>query len=532
LATYPITDFNIDTEKAGLKQKYRALLKSFKLKEALANIGFEYFTIGNVFLSIYFPIHRSLICTSCNTAYNAKKADWVTFKQYKFSGTCPHCGHVGELKREDTKSLSVEDMNLIKWNPEHIVVSHNPISGESEYYYTIPNAVKVKIQKGDKLFVNSVPWGFIEAVKNNQSFKFDKGNIFHLQNVTTGGQVEGIAVPPMLTLFSLVFYQATLRKANEAVAQEYLNPLRVVYPQAQSSNSDPVVAMSLRNFVSNMEDALVKHKRDKNHVLVAPSPIGYQALGGEGKNLLVSGEIQQAEQTILLSLGVSMELLSGTTNWTSSSVGLRMMESHLFSYTSRLQDFIDWVTLKTSTYLSMDNVEVSLLPFKLLDDDNLKNMLFQLASAGKASTTTLYKELGLDFFKEQEKLVTESAELAKTEVNKAFEIEQAQFLAAKKRAVDLKDNEEFTGATDKAQQVAEQLANADESTRRSFLAHLKTTDYVTYALASKMLEEYRNSAEHKAQTQQEVDDTAAQAGYTGDTQQADATQQPQQGAQQ
>jgi hypothetical protein len=277
LATYPITDFVTDTNDESLKDRYESIYKSFKLKESLQDSGFEFFTIGNVFLSIYFPIHRELECPNCKTSYNVKKAPWVKFKQYQFVGSCPapSCGYQGSFARKDTKSMSIEDMNLIKWTPEHIAVNHNQITGESEYYYRIPNTIKNKIQKGDRLFVDSIPWEFVEAVRHNQDFKFDRGSLFHLKNISSGGTVEGVSVPPLLSLFTLVFYQATLRKANEAIALEHLNPLRVVFPQAQTGNSDPVISMSLRNFRSNMEDALRRHKTDKAHIVIAPTPVEF-----------------------------------------------------------------------------------------------------------------------------------------------------------------------------------------------------------------------------------------------------------------
>lgn len=515
LSTYPITDFNCDTTKDSVKVKYRDIFKSFKLKENLQNVGFEYFTIGNCFVSIYFPIHRSLECPGCKTSYSAKTAEHIQFKQYQFVGNCPVCNYQGAFRRIDTKSVSVKDMNLIKWNPEHIAVNHNPITGEYEYYYNIPNAVKLKIQKGDKLFVNSIPWGFVEAVRYNQSFKFDPGNIFHLQNVTTGGTVDGVAVPPLISLFSLVFYQATLRKANEAIATEYLNPLRVVFPQAQTGNSDPVVSMSLKGFVSNMENAILKHRHDKNHILVAPVPVGYSPIGGEGRNLLVSQEIQQAEQSILLSLGVSQELLSGTTNWTSSSVGLRMMENLLFSYTSRLQELIDWIMEKVTSYLQIENVPVSMQPFKLIDDENFKQILLNLSSTGAASQTTLFNELGIDLLKELDLMKQEKAAKARSEVETQYEVEQAQAIAAKAAGDEMKDNEEFKSLLSKAQGMAEQLYQADDGTRRSFLGQLKTADYTQYLLVSKLLDEIHESPEHQAAVQEGVQEEANQADQAG-----------------
>lgn len=534
-ATYPITDFTIDTKNEKVKEKYLEILKSFKMKEALMNIGFEYFTIGNSFISVYTPIHRSLCCPTCNSVYAAKKASFLLFKQWQFTGTCQNCGYNGIFKRIDSKSKSIEDMNIVRWDPLSIVVNNNPITGEKEYFYKIPNSLKNRIAKGDRILIDSIPWGFVEAARNNQDFKFDKDSLYHLMNVTTGATVEGTAIPPMLSLYSLVFYQATLRKANEAISLEYLNPLRVVFPQPQTSNSDPVIAMSIRNFVGNMQAAFLLHKRDPNHIVFAPSPVGYQALGGEGKNLLVSQEIQQAEDSILLALGVSRELLSGTTNWNSTSIGLRMMEALLFNYTSRLSDFIDWAMTKVSAYLEIENIKVDLLPFKLLDDDNFKNLLAQLAQVGKGSYTTLYEEFGGDFAKEQEKIQEEAVLAAKAQIETQYEIEQAQFLAGRKKTKEMNENEEYKTALQKAQDMATQLTEQDEGTKRSFINRLKVTDYGQYLMVSKLLEDYAKSAQQDAEVQANVAATATDQvnkGNTAATPTAQDSSQPnQQGAQ-
>lgn len=518
-ATYPITDFIFDTKSEEVKAKYKGLMKSFKMKEALMNIGFEYFTIGNSFISIYTPIHRSLICPSpsCGTAFSAKKATFLSFKQYEFTGTCPVCGTSGKFRRIDSKSKSIEDMNVIRWDPLSIIVSNNPITGEKEYYYKIPQSLKHRIAKGDRLLVDSIPWGFVDAARNNQDFKFDKDSLYHLMNVTTGASVEGTAVPPMLSLYSLVFYQATLRKANEAISLEYLNPLRVVFPQAQTANSDPMIAMSIRNFVGNMQDAFARHKQDPNHIVFAPSPVGYQTLGGEGKNLLVSQEIQQAEASILLALGVSQELLSGTTNWNSTSIGLRMMDALLTNYTSRLSEFLEWAMTKASSYLEIENIKVDLIPFKLTDDDNLKALLGGLAQAGKSSFTTLFEEYGMDFAKEQEKVMEENVMLAKMQIETGYEVEQAQFLSAKKKSEAMNENEEYKTALQKSQSMAEHLVEADEGTKRKFLNELKVTDYGQWLMVSKLLEEYAVSAQHQAENEANVENIAGQQVDKGNT---------------
>lgn len=499
-ATYPITEFVVRTSSDATKRKYEEVFKSFKLKTALHNIGFEYYTVGNVFISIYFPIHRSLVCPSCTSTFNAKNAEFTKFKNYEFIGECPHCG-LKDVKftRRDAKSLNIEDMNLIQWDPINIHVNFNQITGEYEYYYKIPNDVKRKIREGDKLFVNSVPWGFVEAVKNNQDFKFDKNNIFHLQNLSAGQQINGIAVPPLISLFYLVFYQATLRKANESVATDFMSPLRVVFPQAQTQNSDPVAQISLRNFVERMQANLVKHKQDNNHIVVAPVPIGYQAVSGEGKTLLVAQEIQQAEDSILLALGVSRELLAGTTNWTSSTTGLRLLENTMLCYTGQITDLISWIMSRVSKYLNLETCEVELAPFKLTDDQMLQQMLIGAVQQNNGSLTSLYESFGLKFSDELDKMREDAVARAVSEVKTKLEVDQSTYLAAKETGDNFDRNNDYKTALAKAQQIAETLYTADDGTKRAILNRLKLEDYAMYMLVAKLLEEYMENQAQQAQ---------------------------------
>jgi hypothetical protein len=501
-ATYPITDFIIKTKSEATKAKYEEIFKSFRLKSALHNVGFEYYTVGNVFLSIYFPIHRTLVCPDCKAHFAAKSAEFTKFKNYEFVGDCPQCNTKGvTFERRDTKSISIEDMNLIQWDPINIQVNFNPITGEYEYYYKIPNDVKRKVREGDKLFVNSVPWGFIEAIKNNQDFKFDKNNLFHLQNLSAGQQINGIAVPPLVSLFYLVFYQATLRKANESIATDFMSPLRVIFPQAQTQNGDPVAQISLRNFVERMQANLVKHKQDNNHIVIAPTPIGYQAISGEGKNLLVATEIQQAEDTILMALGVSRELLAGTTNWTSSTTGLRLLENTMLCYTGQVEELISWIMSRVSKYLGIETCDVELTPFKLTDDPNLQQMLIQTASANNGSLSSLYESFGMKFTDELDKMREDAVARAVNEVKTKLEVDQSTYLAARETGDTFDRNNDYRTALAKAQQIAETIYSVDDGTKRAILNRLKLEDYAMYILVGKLLEEYEENQQKQMEMQ-------------------------------
>lgn len=501
-STYPLTDFQFETTSTETKKSYEGIFKSIKLKEALQNIGFQYWTLGNVFVSLYFPVTRTLKCPSCGYTAPAKGANWAAYRNYKFVGTCPKCQTRSEFEVMDYKSTAVKDLNIILWDPADISTEHNPITGETNYYYVIPKEIRSEIQKGNRLYVDTVPMQVIEAVKKNQDFLFDPKNFFHLKNISTGGSVDGIAIPPLLSLFPLVFYQATLRRANEAVALEYLAPLRIVSP-ASSGSTDPVMAMSMGKFKERLEAAFRMHKQDPNYVMVSPLPISYQLAGGEGKTLLVSQEIQQAEQQMLLSLGVSQELLSGTTNWTSSHVGLRMLENTLGHYTTRINEIIEWVVSKIASYMNLDEIKVELTPVKLLDDDSFREVLGNLYGSKDVSKQTLFETLGLSVREEADKIVKEAGLQASIAVRSQIEADVATFLSARKALEEISGGDEYQAALREATQIASQISQMSPEDQDNALATLKIDKYPTWLLVQNVLQ--NSTSQQPTEPQQPTD---------------------------
>lgn len=510
LATYPITSFTHTSRDPIITSKYEDIIRSFRLKTSLHNIGFQYFTVGNVFVSLYFPIVRTYGCPHCKTLFGSENSSFLKFKNYKFIGTCANCQQHGTFVLNDTKGQAIEDMNIIVWDPLNITVNHNPITGKSDYYYSIPNDVKRRVLEGDRLLIDSLPWEFIEAVRDNKDFKFDRDRIFHLKNVDMGFSIGGVAVPPLVSHFSLVFYQATLRRANESIASDFMAPMRVIFPQAQSTNSDPVVAISMRHFVAKMEEAFVRHKQDNSSVLISPVPVGYQPISGEGKTLLVNQEISQAEESLLLSMGVSRELLSGTTNWTSSTVGLRMLKNTLDSYVGQLEELLDWIFSKASGYLGIQYSKVGISPFQLTDDEILKTLVLQLSQSGSISMSTVYESMGRSYEQELEKILNDAKIKARHDVRLKFEVERAQFIEGMEiNKINNKDDSYMQVFSD-CQNIANQLLSADQSTSQQVLNELRQQDYAKYVMVSKLLEEGRRL--QTAEVNSELANQTAQAG--------------------
>lgn len=489
-ATYPITTFTYETTNDVLENRYKKIEKVLRLKHTLNTIGFDYYTRGNVFISMYMPFNRMAICPQCGAVYNVAKAGNIKFRNFKFVGVCAKesCKFEGEYIVRDVHTKNEKDMNIVIWDPNHITVNHNPITGKSDYYYQVPATVRKKIMLGDPMFISSVPMGMMEAVEKKKHFRFDPSKIFHMSNVSIGRMEDGLCIPPIMSIYSLVFHQAMLRKANEAIASEHMTPLRVIFPQAGSGNGDPIVSMSLGNFVSNMEDNLKKFKQDPNRAIISPVPVGYEAVGGEGKNLLVAQELQLAEESILMSLGVSRELMSGTTNWTSSTVGLRLLKNTMENYVKQVTEVTDWIWDSVTSFLGMERVPVAMTPFQLTDDDLLKNLMPTLLSTHMISDTTALGTVGLDFNKEMDNMKREAEAREKMKIELEELVNKARFTAARKVQGAHEDDSGYEEAKARAYDIFMQLMGLDPMSQQNAMLQLEQEDRALASLVHSMIE--------------------------------------------
>ena len=495
LSSYPITEFIVESNNEQTIETYKKIFKSIRLKERMSDTGFDYYTLGNVYTSIYFPIDRHLHCPSCKSSYEVKSAmrsGAAVFRKWVFQGECPSCYNQVQYKVVDTKSRDISRINLIKWKPEHVSLNHNPVTGESEFYYTIPGEVKRKIMDGDPLFLATVPWSMVEAVQFNKDYMFDSSNIYHMKSISMGNMIDGLGIPPLISHYGLVFYQQMLRKANEAVAAEHMVPLRVLFPQQNSSNGDPIAQMSLRGFAKNMKKTMRHMKNDPNHILISPTPIGYQQLGGQGRSLLVNQELQYAEEQQLMSMGVSRELLSGTTNWTSSTVGLRLLENTMNNYVGQLKELINWIMEKIAQYLSIEITETKLVPFKLTDNEALKAAMLDMWKDKVISASTLLEAYGMDYDEELDKMGDDQISMAEKQIEIDFKLERAMH-AKSKGLQSEKDSSGYEDSRKEAYNIANKVITAQTpEAQRDILFKLQNTDPTMYQTVMRMLNDMPN----------------------------------------
>ena len=516
-AVYPITDLIYETDNAKLKSKYKNLMeRTINLKSVLIKAGIDRHVYGNSFISIYFPFKRFLVCPECKSKHAIRHVAYkfkMKKKSYGFFYRCTNCHKQVKGKIVDEKLRYPQGINIIRWDPKYIEVEGNPITGDMEYYYEIPIFIKERIRAGDKHMLATMPAAFIDCIAQKKLFKFAKGKIYHMKVDAPAGVDNRWGFPPLTSTLKQFFYVAVLRKANEAIALEHIIPFRVLHPQQSTASSDPTVTISLSNWLNETKMNLKAWRRDPLHLMFSPIPVGVTNVGGQGRALMVTGEITEAENSIIAAMGIPREFLYGGLSATGSSVTLRMLENQLFSYATELLDAGQWITNQCAEFLGWKKIRIDLEPFKLIDDVQQKMAVLQanqLSGGTLLSNTTLASMFSIDLEKERkiraQEIVAETR--SQFEVERTLQ-EQQETLADRARTstqVEQPQGYDQQAIIAQADQLVQQLASMDEGMRKSNLHALQVEDAVMYAVVIQQWEAFQtqNDAAARSESQQQM----------------------------
>jgi hypothetical protein len=509
LADYSVTDVSYQTDSEQEKTRHKDLLeKVLKIKSILKAVSRDRLIYGNSFVSLYFPFVRNLVCKTCNSKRNIETVDYkFKWKDLTFRWTCKECHGINATGIDDLEDLKVPNskrVNVIRWDPKLIDIDYNPLTGDSTIYYTIPKEVKEKIRAGNKHLLNTVPVGFLKAIKEDRLFKFDRGQVFHMKIDAPAGIDAQWGFSPLLATLKSFLYVAVLRKANEAIALDFAVPMRILHPAQSSANADPVTTINLSNWTEKTRENIRKWRRDPLHIMFAPVPLGITQMGGTAKLLLTATEIRDVEDNIITALGIPREFLYGGMTMTGSSVTLRMLENQLLTQTKDLEDLMQWISDKCATFLGWGKISVELLPFKLVDDVQQKNLMIQLNQTKPIiSDTTVAEVLGYDLKKERDLRMQEALDEARFQMDvqkKISDLQNSLGNQARQQAGSAPPYNPMQ-IVQQADQLVQQLSGLDHGSKKSELDKLKSEDFVMYSVVSKRLEAFSQTqtADAKAQ---------------------------------
>jgi hypothetical protein len=408
MADYPVTDIILDTDKPDLKEKWYTFLNSqLRYRPFQIELGLDYYAYGNALVSIFYPFVKMLKCKRCGHEKQAADATY-RFQNFEFHWECTKCSHADIALVRDHYIKAPKGIRLLRWNPEDIDTRYNDITGESEYYYTIPVQIKNDIIMGKKSTVETMPQLFIDALRLRKAVVFSRDNIYHFKRPTLAGKDRGWGTPMILPVLKDTFYLQVLRKAQESIALEHIVPLRVLFPQAGSATSDPYTSVNLMDWHDQIAGELRRWRADNNYIPILPLPIGQQTIGGDGRALLLSQEIRVWSEHIIAGMGVPTELIFGGLSYSGSNVSLRMLENMFLGYLSDQLALLHWVIERTASYLGWAKVGARFKPFKMADDLQRKAYLFQLNQAGKISDESLCSDADYDSAKEDQIMENEA----------------------------------------------------------------------------------------------------------------------------
>lgn len=509
-AEYPVTTLVYESNSDGAKDKWRDLHENkLHLRAASLRCAFDKYVYGNSFVSVYQPFQRYLECQSCKKLTNITAVKYqFNLKKLTFKFHCTHCDASTQGEAIDKRIQDPNGINIIHWDPKLIDIDYNPITNDSVYYYTIPTELKEKIRKGDPNILDRTPMEFIKAVRDKNLFRFNKGSIYHLKINGPSGIDAQWGFPPLSSTIKLFLYTAVLRKANEAIAMEHIVPFRVMHPQQTSGAVEPAQMINLRNFQDNLKRNYKQWRRDPNHIMFSPIAVGVTNVGGDGRAMLTLGEVKEAEDNIIAAMGIPKEFLYGGLTKAGMEATLRILENQLQGDVDDLNGVAQWITDKCAKYLNWERVEVYWQPFKMVDDTERKQMLFQMSPMGGqniVSKTTVAEVFDLDLVAEREKILQETMADQRFQMEMDKKIQELQNSLAQQAqqgaAADTGLNYDQQAVIAQADSIVQELMNYDQGTRQSMLSSLEGEDAVMHAMVVKRLQDFQNqeTAQMRAQ---------------------------------
>ena len=425
MAEYPITPIVFKTDNNDLRNKYSKIVRMLDLKSFRVEIGLDYFTYGNAFISVMFPVRKFLKCTNCGKNNDIKskrtKYKWVS---QRYNLTCSHCGHTGFAKVHDQYLKSVRDIKLVRWDPESIDLTYDNLTGKTTYYYTIPTNIQNDIRMGKKSRIEDLPDVFIQAVKKSKKLMLSPENLFHFKRPTLAQKSMGWGTPLIMPVLKDLHYLGVLRRSQEAVAQEHIVPLRVVFPQAGTATSDPYSMLNLQEWKSEVTKQLGQWKLDPNRIPVMPMPLGYQTIGGNGRALILHQEYRVWMEHIIAGMGVPPEFVFGGIQFSGTNLTMFQLQNKFLGYIEDQRDLVfSFILGKIAAFMDYPDIDGDFRPFKMADDLQRTMMYLQLVQGQKLSERTLLEDLGFDPSVERAKMNEERGH--NLEMQRKTQVQQA-----------------------------------------------------------------------------------------------------------
>ena len=523
IANYFITSLTIECDDSEAKEKYTKALDQIGWKHILAKAGLNVLAYGNEFITVNQGFTRYLTCPECARVHAIDKLDDFEFQSGKYKMTCQQCGYRGNHKCEDKSSNDMEKVHVVHWPAKEIKIRHEDMTGESEYFWDIPQTYIKKITtKNNKFYSKKTPQVVFDCIEKKHMLAFNPKNFLHLTLDTPNTiRTDGKAVPPCMFLFEDLFMLQTLKRYNEVICFEDIAPFRVI-SMAKEANSaaNPILHQNGGLWAASVDQMIEEHRRDPGSYHKFPFPVEYQQLGGEGTKLAPVELMERLQNNILNALDIPVEMFQMSFQQQAAGPMLRMFENAWSVIHANYNKLLNHLGTVIGKILGLAEAQISLIPITFSDDMERKSVVGQLVSANAIARSELLKLYNFDYEDQVRKKMEEdrvTADVQKEEQEKDMIAQQTDadiynLLGQQQGGQQGQGGAPMTpqDALAQAQQIAQQLFPLDGAQRRQQLQQLKAQDQGLYAQVKSQLDQM--TSQSKSQGVQQAKQQGQQGG--------------------
>lgn len=424
-----ITDIEIRNVPMTDKENiYNFLTNEMHILRELSAIALDFIIYGNIFVSVNVPFVRTLKCTNCKGIFRMDRAPLTYTYVYNknddsFRGTCILCKKDGVFKYKDLKLKDKNAYRIKRWSIYEMSLDYDEFSGNFEILWEPSPNYKERVKSGHLISVANAPKSVLDVVHEGQKLHIHKDKIFFGKDRAPSGlKLNGWGLSRVFKLIRAAWNYQLLNRSNEAVALDFIVPLRVVVPQTRmgGEGGDPISEISLRRFKFEIARMLHARRRDPTRWLISSYPLDYRTVGGDGRLFAPVELMERAMDRLLNSAQVPAEFYRGTMTMNAAPIGLRIMTSLWGDLVKVLNSVLSWIKQQYVIHLEWDpDIQISLAPPTHVDDINRQMLKTQLMMSGVLAQGSVLKALGEDLKEnirqktEEQMLMADEAERAK-----------------------------------------------------------------------------------------------------------------------
>jgi len=547
VAAHFVTTIEFPDLEPGEESQWKELFHNhMNYRRELMSCAYDYLAYGNLFVSIYLPFQRFVKCAKCGLEEPIERVEYkINFTSadpyivwYRVR-SCARCSDTAPYIVFDRRIQDLDRVKLNRYDPADIELAQNRFSLRKDIYWRIPQEDRQDILSKARIHIDDTPLEVLEAAAVGGKFQFEREMILHCDEPNISGiHSRGWGIPRSISNFRTAWLQQLTNKLDQSIAIDYTLGMRILSPHPTQGGEDPMQYSGMENFSSRIQSMVNEHRTNPASYHVAPFPLGYQFLGGEGKDLLTPDKLKFRQQEYLNQLGVPLEYHQMNLQVQAAPMALRMFEAYWQAIPSFYDRILDWVVKLMSRVYGLPVTKVQMQKTTIADDMERKAVLLQLMSANQLSPQTALQPFGIDAHEEVKRVFSHQDYVERTQaehdevIAKREEMGALKGMTAQPTPMALAEQQQqqaaggvdpaaqamnmggmpaggvpgpqssatsLTGMSDQAMSIAQQLAVMPEYNRKQELKALREGNKDLHALVTQNLRDIRQQASSAGQ---------------------------------